>query len=102
MTFGTPVGKEEAARIVHWALDHGVNFIDTADMYEGYTRFMGSPGGKSEEFLGEALQGRRKDAVVTTKAGNPVGPGPRRYRTRPCAPDAADRRQPAATADRLR
>ncbi len=76
MTFGTPVGKDEAARIVHWALDHGVNFIDTADMYEGYTRFMGSPGGKSEEFLGEALQGRRKDAVVTTKAGNPVGPEP--------------------------
>ena len=76
MTFGTPVGKDEAGRIVHWALDHGVNFIDTADMYEGYTRFMGSPGGKSEEFLGEALQGRRKDAVVTTKAGNSVGPDP--------------------------
>ena len=74
MTFGTPVGREASAGIVHWALDHGINFIDTADMYEGYTRFMGSPGGKSEAFLGEALKGRRQDAVVTTKAGNPVGP----------------------------
>ena len=74
MTFGTPVGKEAAAGIVHWALDHGINFIDTADMYEGYTRFMGSPGGKSEALLGQALEGRRQDAVVTTKAGNPVGP----------------------------
>ena len=35
MTFGTPVGREAAAGIVHWALDHGINFIDTADMYEG-------------------------------------------------------------------
>ena len=74
MTFGTPVDEQAAVRIVHWSLDHGINFIDTADMYEGYTRFLGSPGGKSEAFLGEALRGRRKDAVVTTKAGNPVGP----------------------------
>ena len=45
MTFGTPVGETDAVRIVHWALDHGVNFIDTANMYEGYTRYLGSPGG---------------------------------------------------------
>lgn len=74
MTFGTPVGKDEAVRIVHWALDHGLNFIDTADMYEGYTRFLGSPGGKGEEFLGEALKDRRDQAILTTKVGNPVGP----------------------------
>ena len=43
MTFGTPVGEREAVKIVHAALDLGINFIDTANMYEGYTRSMGSP-----------------------------------------------------------
>ena len=42
-------------------------------MYEGYTRFLGSPGGKSEAFIGNALVGRRDQAVITTKVGNPVG-----------------------------
>ena len=42
-------------------------------MYEGYTRFLGSPGGKSEAYIGNALKGRRDRAVVTTKVGNPVG-----------------------------
>jgi len=72
MTFGTPVGKEDAVAMVHWALDHGINFLDTADMYEGYTRHFGSHGGVAEQFLGEALKGRRDKAVVTTKAGMPV------------------------------
>lgn len=73
MTFGTPVAEKEAVRLVHWALDHGINFIDTADIYEGYTRFMGSPGGVAESILGLALRGRRAEAILTTKAGNPVG-----------------------------
>lgn len=76
MTFGTPVDRNAASNIVHRALDGGINFIDTADIYEGYARYWGSPGGRAEEFLGEALKGRREQAVVTTKAGNPVGPGP--------------------------
>jgi aryl-alcohol dehydrogenase-like predicted oxidoreductase len=76
MTFGTPVPAEEAVRIVHWALDHGINFIDTADMYEGYARVMGSAGGVAEEILGQALRDRRSRAVVTTKVGNAVGNGP--------------------------
>ena len=76
MTFGTPVGEADAVRIVHWALDHGVNFIDTANMYEGYTRVLGSAGGVAEEFLGKALAGRRQDAVLATKVAHPVGPGP--------------------------
>ena len=42
-------------------------------MYEGYTRFLGSPGGKSEAYIGNALKGRREQAVITTKVGNPVG-----------------------------
>ena len=75
MTFGTPVAEREAVTLVHWALDHGINFIDTADIYEGYTRFLGSPGGVAESILGVALQGRREEAVLTTKVGNSVGDG---------------------------
>lgn len=45
MTFGTPVAEKEAIGIVHWALDHGINFIETANVYEGYTRYIGSPPG---------------------------------------------------------
>ena len=73
MTFGTPVDQQGVDRIIDWCLDNGLNFIDTADMYEGYTRFLGSPGGKSEAYIGNALKGRREQAVITTKVGNPVG-----------------------------
>ncbi len=73
MTFGTPVDQQGVNGIMDWCLDNGLNFIDTADMYEGYTRFLGSPGGKSEAFIGNALVGRRDQAVITTKVGNPVG-----------------------------
>lgn len=73
MTFGTPVDQQGASRIISWCLDNGLNFIDTADMYEGYTRFLGSPGGKAETYIGNALRGRRNEAVITTKVGNPVG-----------------------------
>jgi aryl-alcohol dehydrogenase-like predicted oxidoreductase len=73
MTFGTPVDQQGVNGIIDWCLDNGLNFIDTADMYEGYTRFLGSPGGKSEAFIGNALAGRRDQAVITTKVGNPVG-----------------------------
>lgn len=76
MLFGRPVQRREAINIVHEALDLGVNMFDTADIYEGYDRFLGSPGGVAEEILGEALQGRRDQAVITTKVGNPVGSGP--------------------------
>ena len=73
MTFGTPVDQEGVNGIIDWCLDNGLNFIDTADMYEGYTRFLGSPGGKSEAYIGNALVGRRDQAVITTKVGNPIG-----------------------------
>lgn len=76
MTFGTPVGETEAIRIVHAALDRGVNFIDTANMYEGYARVPGSPGGVAEEILGKALRGRRAEAVIATKVGMKVGANP--------------------------
>ena len=74
MTFGTPVGEADAIRLTHWALDQGINFIDTANMYEGYTRFVGSPGGVSEQILGKALRGRWQQVVVATKVGMKIGP----------------------------
>ena len=55
MTFGSPVAGPDAARLVRYALEeHGVNFIDTANMYEGYNRYAGSAGGVAEEIVGEA------------------------------------------------
>ncbi len=74
MTFGTPVAAPDAVTLVHHAIDMGINFIDTANMYEGYSRFPGSPGGVAEEILGAALEGRRDRVVLATKVGMKVGP----------------------------
>jgi aryl-alcohol dehydrogenase-like predicted oxidoreductase len=76
MTFGSPVPEPDAIRLVHQALDLGINFIDTANAYEGYNRVLGSPGGVAEEILGKALVNRRDRVVLATKAGAPVGAGP--------------------------
>jgi aryl-alcohol dehydrogenase-like predicted oxidoreductase len=64
--FGMRCDEERSAAVVHAALDAGITFFDTADIY-GRT--------KSEEFLGRALAGRRRDAVVATKFGAPLGEG---------------------------
>ncbi|MCE9605028.1 MAG: aldo/keto reductase [Planctomycetia bacterium] len=76
MTFGSPVNEAEAIRLIHAALDLGINFIDTANVYEGYARYLGSPGGVAEEIVGKALRDRRDRAIVATKVGAPLGPGP--------------------------
>ena len=67
MTFGNGADEAEAARMVHTALDAGVNFIDTANSYVG---------GVSETMLGKALKGRRHEAVIASKVFNPMGGGP--------------------------
>ena len=85
MTFGTPVSEADAISLTHWALDNGVNFIDTANMYEGYARVNGSSGGVAEEILGKALKGRRKSAVLATKVGMKVGDNPEDAGTNPAA-----------------
>jgi aryl-alcohol dehydrogenase-like predicted oxidoreductase len=74
MTFGTPLAEPEATLLTHWALDHEINFIDTANMYEGYARFVGSPGGVAEQILGKALLGRRDQVILATKVGMKIGP----------------------------
>ncbi|GAA4849344.1 aldo/keto reductase [Actinomycetospora corticicola] len=58
---------DESVRIIHRALDAGINFVDTADMYSR---------GESEEIVGKALKGRRDDVVLATKAFNPMGDDP--------------------------
>ncbi|MFI6790544.1 aldo/keto reductase [Nonomuraea sp. NPDC050383] len=60
---------DDCVRIVHAALDRGVNFVDTADMYSA---------GESEEIVGKALKGRRDDVVLATKVYFPMGEGPNR------------------------
>jgi len=76
MTFGTPVGEADAIRLTHAAIDLGINFIDTANVYEGYARYLGSPGGVAEEIVGKALRDRRDRVILATKVAAPVGPGP--------------------------
>lgn len=76
MTFGSPVSEADAIRLVHGAIDRGVNFIDTANVYEGYARFLGSAGGVAETIVGKALKDRRDKMIVATKVGAPIGPGP--------------------------
>ena len=69
MMFG-PMGNpdhDDAANMIHKALDAGINFIDTADRYSA---------GESEEIVGKALKGRRDDVVLATKVNGPMGEDP--------------------------
>lgn len=86
MTFGTPVSAPEAIRLMRLARDeYGINFVDTANMYEGYNRSAGSPGGVAEEIVGKALAGRRGDFIIATKLGMKVGTAPEDDMTSPAA-----------------
>jgi aryl-alcohol dehydrogenase-like predicted oxidoreductase len=76
MIFGNPLDQSQCDRLVAAALDRGINFFDTADVYEGYSRTWGSAGGVSEQVLGKALGAQRHRAVICTKFGNPAGTGP--------------------------
>jgi aryl-alcohol dehydrogenase-like predicted oxidoreductase len=69
MMFG-PWGNDDRAdsiRIIHRALDAGINFVDTADVYSG---------GVSEEIVGQALEGRRDDVFLATKFFMPMSEDP--------------------------
>lgn len=58
---------DDSVRIIHRALDAGVNFIDTANVYSE---------GESEEIVGKALKGRRQEVVLATKVFGEMGQGP--------------------------
>ncbi len=60
-------GVDDARRLVDLCIDHGVNIFDTANMYST---------GLSEEILGEVLEGRYDDILVTSKARMRIGAGP--------------------------
>ena len=66
--WGNP-DHDDSAAIIHAALDAGVNFVDTADVYSQ---------GESEEIVGKALRGRRDDVVLATKAHAQMGEGANR------------------------
>ncbi|MBV9600466.1 MAG: aldo/keto reductase [Chloroflexi bacterium] len=65
--FGNEVDAETARSIVDRAIELGVTYFDSADSYYA---------GRSEEYLGKALRGRRQQVIVATKFGNRVGSGP--------------------------
>jgi aryl-alcohol dehydrogenase-like predicted oxidoreductase len=65
-SWGNP-DHDECVRIIHHALDAGINFVDTANGYSN---------GESEVIIGKALAGRRHQVVLATKVFAPVGPGP--------------------------
>jgi len=63
--FGRRCDHQQTAKIVHCALDQGINFFDTADMYAG---------GLSEQYLGQAIRDRpRQDVITASKFGNSMG-----------------------------
>ena len=62
------IDKDATAVVVNKAIDAGITLFDTANIYGG--------AGKSEEFLGAALGGRRPDVIVATKFSGPMGQGP--------------------------
>jgi aryl-alcohol dehydrogenase-like predicted oxidoreductase len=69
MMFGALANADhdDCVRIIHKALDFGINFVDTADRYSA---------GESEEIVGKALKGRRDKVVLATKVNGPMGKDP--------------------------
>ena len=67
MNFGGITGETDSIRIMHAGLDAGINFIDTANVYNA---------GQSEIMVGKALMGRRDKVFLATKAHGKTGEGP--------------------------
>jgi aryl-alcohol dehydrogenase-like predicted oxidoreductase len=67
MMFGGPTTEADSIRIIHRALDAGLNFVDTADMYST---------GESERIVGKAIADRRAKVVLATKGRHKMGEGP--------------------------
>jgi aryl-alcohol dehydrogenase-like predicted oxidoreductase len=64
-SFGRRADEATSIAILHHAIDHGVNLIDTANIYFG-----------SEDIIGKALVGRRHEVILATKCGSRIGEGP--------------------------
>ena len=66
-TFGATVDGADAVKTIQHAIDQGITFIDTADVYSM---------GRSEELVGQAVKGRREQVVIATKTGIQLNSGP--------------------------
>ncbi|WP_019071796.1 aldo/keto reductase [Streptomyces hokutonensis] len=81
-TFGVSPTEADTQRVVDFALDQGINFVDTANSYGNQPRFdrPGAPSAEerasAEELVGRAIAARRDHVVLATKVPDPVGPGP--------------------------
>ena len=71
-TFGREIDEQTTIDIIHHALDEGVNYIDTADVY-------GRGGKLSEEYVGKAIKGKRSQYIIGTKFGVSVGEGAQQF-----------------------
>ncbi len=67
-TFGGKADEPTSISIIDHALELGINFIDTADIYIQ---------GRSEEIVGKAVKGKRSQVIIATKFGHPISVGPR-------------------------
>ena len=65
--FGGRADKATSIRVLHHAVDLGITFIDTANIYTNT---------QSEQIIGEAFEGRRHDVILATKVGMKTGDGP--------------------------
>jgi aryl-alcohol dehydrogenase-like predicted oxidoreductase len=78
LLLGAQIGNpdhDDSVRLIHRALDAGINLVDTADAYSI------PPAGASEVVVGKALKGRRDNVVLATKFGRPMGDDPNRRGT---------------------
>jgi aryl-alcohol dehydrogenase-like predicted oxidoreductase len=66
-TFGWTIDEQTSIAVIQYALDQGINYIDTADRYDQ---------GRSEEFVGKAIKGRRHDVILASKFCRGMGEGP--------------------------
>jgi aryl-alcohol dehydrogenase-like predicted oxidoreductase len=73
MTFGYQCDQKASFRIMDAAIDQGVNFIDTADVYPVPVSL--ERAGSTEEIIGKWLEGKRDRIVLATKCRMPMGPG---------------------------
>lgn len=67
MMFGGQTSESDSIDIIHQAIDRGINFVDTADIYNQ---------GQSEVIVGKAIAGRRDQIILATKGRQPMGQGP--------------------------
>ena len=64
--FGWHIDEQRSGLVINYALELGINFIDTADMYDR---------GRSEEYIGRTLKGRRTEVLIATKFATPMAEG---------------------------